>query len=107
MKIFKLIEIDLDKERKRIDKVFKGSKRQREALHKLVNLFEQGRWQECLNHVNDKEAFPYNAKGEYPETEHIGLEISRVLQDLWCENFYTQAELLKQAKEKLDAERKS
>lgn len=97
MRLFKLIEIDLAAERARIAR-FKD-KRQRAALTKLVDLFEAGKWQECLDHVNDERAFPYNAKGEYPEVEHIGIEISKVLEALSYDLFYTQAELLRQAKE--------
>ena len=98
MRLFRLIEIDLAAERVRIAKT-KFTKSQRAALTKLVDLFEAGKWQECLNHVNDETAFPYNEKGEYPEQEHICGEISDVLSHCGYEIFYTQADLLKQAKE--------
>ena len=99
MTIFKRIDIDLAAERKRIAKA-KYTKRQRAALTKLVDMFEAGQWQGCLDHVNDKKAFPYNEKGEYSEKEHIGIEIGGVLSRLGYENFYTQAELLRQANNK-------
>ena len=100
MIIFKRIEIDLEKERKRIREVSYSS-RQRAALLFLVDLFEQGKWQECLNHVNNKKAFPYNKKEGYPEREHIGVEISHILNDLPFYNYYTREELLNQAKASL------
>jgi hypothetical protein len=98
MLLFKRIEIDLAAERERIAKT-KYTSRQRAALTKLVDLFEEGKWQECIDHVNDDKAFPYNEKGEYPEQEHIGIEIGDVLRELGHEHYYTQAELLRQAKE--------
>lgn len=97
MTIFKRVDIDLATERARIAKV-KLNRRQRAALVKLVDLFEAGRWQECLTHVNDESAFRYNREGEYPEQEHIGIEIGDVLRDLAYANYYTQDELIKQAK---------
>ncbi len=97
MILFKRIEIDLDLERTRIATT-KFTPRQRAALTKLVDLFEAAQWQACLDHVNDKTAFPYNAKGEYPEQEHIPCAISDVLCQCGYELFYTQADLLKQAK---------
>jgi hypothetical protein len=56
MILFKRIEIDLSGEPKRIKRY--SLKRQREALFKLLALFEQGKWQECLNHVRDDKSFP-------------------------------------------------
>lgn len=96
MKVFKLIEIDLEKERARIRSA-KYNKRQRRALHTLCNLFEKGEWQKCLDHIH--KAFPENKAGEYPETEHIGIEMGVVLSSLSHESFYTQKQLLKEVKE--------
>lgn len=101
MVLFKRVEIDLDAERKRINKA-SYNERQRKALLKLVDLFEQGKFQECLTHINNAKAFPYNSRGEYCEREHIGIEIGDVLREMGHENFYTQKELLKQAQEALD-----
>ena len=101
MTLFKRIEIDLEAERKRINRPNTYNARQKAALHKLVDLFEQGKFQECLYHVNDKKAFPYNHGGEYPEVEHIGMEIGDLLHEMAHSNFYTREELLKQAKETL------
>lgn len=100
MILFKVIEIDMDAARARLDKC-KFNKRQRRALEKLYDLFEAGKWQECLNHANDKKAFPYNERGEYPEVEHIGGDVSDVLRALNYEQFYTREKLLADAKEKL------
>ena len=98
--LFKRIEVDLDKERKRIAKADYDD-RQRAALTKLVDLFEQGKWQECLTHVNDKTAFPYNKEGEYPEQEHISMEIGDLLHDMAHYNFYTRDDILEQAEQQL------
>lgn len=95
MKLFKLIEIDLAAERARIAKT-RFTKPQRAALTKLVDLFEAGKWQECLDHINDEKSFPYNEKGEYPELEHVSEEISDVLCDLAFSSYYTQADLLRE-----------
>jgi hypothetical protein len=105
MVLFKRVEIDLDKERERIKKA-SYNQRQRKALIKLVDLFEQGKFQECLNHVNDYKAFPRNRAGEYDEKEHIGIEIGDLLHSMAYHNYYTRDELLNQAKEILDKERK-
>ena len=56
MVIFKRIDIDLDQERERIWRV-EYTKAQRAALLKLLELFEAGKWQECIDHVNNKKAF--------------------------------------------------
>jgi hypothetical protein len=98
MILFKLIEIDLDAERARIAKC-RYTAPQRAALTKLLDLFEAGKWQECLDHVNDEKAFPYNEKGEYPEQEHIPTVVSDVLRELAYETYYTRDELLRQARE--------
>ncbi len=105
MILFKRIDIDLAAERARIAKGYTAP--QRAALTKLVDLFEAGRWQDCLDHVNDDKAFPYNEKGEYPEQEHIGIEIGDVLRDLAWANYYTQADLLKQARAKRPSAKRS
>ena len=99
MTIFKRIDIDMEAERARVNKVFKG--RQRKALLKLYDAFEAGDFQKCLDLVNDKKEFPYNEKGEYPEVEHIGTEVHRVLSQVASDNFYTQCDLLHQAEQKI------
>lgn len=88
MTIFKLVEIDLTAERKRIAEV-KFTKRQRDALLKLCDLFERGEWQACLDHVKNKKMFRMATGAGYHEVEHIGIEISYVLQELSRSNFYT------------------
>jgi hypothetical protein len=94
--LFKRIEVDLATERKRIHAAH-YNKRQRAALLKLIDLFEQGKFQECLNHVRNPKAFPYSKSGEYPEQEHIGIEISHVLVDMGRFNYYTREQLLREA----------
>ena len=96
MRIFKLIEIDLEDERKRIANIGLN-KRQKAALLKLVDLFERGEWQACLDHVNNKKAFPYNLREEYDEKEHISLEMGDILREVAFSNIYTADELLRQA----------
>jgi hypothetical protein len=98
MILFKRIEIDLSGEPKRIKRY--SLKRQREALFKLLALFEQGKWQECLNHVRDEKAFPYNERGEYTEREHINGDMVNVLRDLAESNYYTGEQLLQEARTK-------
>ena len=95
MIILKRIEVDINKERERITRLESEdgkpiyNKRQQKALLTLCDLFEKGDWQGCLDHVNNKRAFPYNTRGEYPETEHIGREVAAVLCDLGAHGVYT------------------
>ncbi len=99
MKLFKLIEIDLVKERKRINRpIF--NERQRKVLLTLIGLFEAGEFQKCLDLVNDKKAFSYNEKEEYDEKEHIGIEIGHILRGISYESYYTQKEILDEAQKK-------
>lgn len=103
MTLFKRIEYDMAGERARIAKVKSFTKKQRDALLKLCDLFETGKWQECCDHVNDEKAFPYNKEGEYPEQEHIGIEIANVLKDLRYYNYYTKDQLINDIADKLRA----
>jgi undecaprenyl pyrophosphate synthase len=96
--LYKRIEIDLEKERARIAKC-KFSKRQRKALTTLVDLFEQGKFQDCLNHINDDKNFPEHPTKEYSEREHISIEIGDALHNMVHSNYYTRDEILRQAKE--------
>ena len=100
MILFKRVEVDLEGERVRIAKA-RYNKRQRAALTKLVDLFEQGKFQACLDHINDGKAFPYNERGEYGEREHVGIEIGNTLRDMAHVEYYTQDEMLKQVEAKL------
>lgn len=104
MNLFKLIEIDLDTIRADARKPRKYNQRQRRALLKLYDLFEAGKWKECLKHAQSEKAFPRNKRGEYPEQEHIAIAVINVLQSLGSHNFYTQSELLDQARERLAKE---
>jgi hypothetical protein len=68
------IEIDLDKERKRVKKC-KYSAAQQARLLKLYALFEDGRFKECI-------AFTEKwgrTKDEYPEVEHIHPQVWDIL----------------------------
>lgn len=98
MIIFKRIEVDLDRERERIESV-KYNKRQKTALLKLVDLFEQGKWQECLDHIH--KAFPYNNREGYSEKEHVMSPMGDILLDLAHFNFYTSDQLLRDAEARL------
>jgi hypothetical protein len=82
MKLFKVIEIDLNKERVRIAKVY--NKREQRALNKLIDLFEVGDWKGCLAHVCDPKAFPYNKKGGAPRLNisSCSMEIADILHNL-------------------------
>lgn len=104
--LFKRVEIDLEGERNRIKKAFRRHKQQREALLKLCDLFEAGKWQECLDHINDDKNFPYDEDKEYSTREHIGIEVGNTLRDMAFENYYTQKDLLEQAEKFLKKEAK-
>jgi hypothetical protein len=103
MTLFQRIDIDLDAERDRITKYGTFNKRQQRALLKLCELFEAGDFQGCLNLINDGVTFPYNSRGEYPESEHIGIEIGNVLHDVANHNIYTRDQLLEEAAQRLKA----
>ncbi len=92
MKLFKLIELDMERERSRIKTPRLYNKRQRKYLLLLCDLFEAGEWQKCLDLVNDRTAFPRD------EREHIGVAISGVLRSLGSDSFYTQAQLFDAAR---------
>ncbi len=101
MILFQLIEIDMLAERKRIASAGYNL-RQSLALFELCDLFEAGKWQECLDHI--KANFGYDEEGEYSEQEHIGMAISAVLKDLGYSNFFTSDQLLQEVKEKIAEE---
>lgn len=103
--LFKRIEIDLDPILQRINNANYNT-RQKNALLKLIELFKKGDWNACLKHCNDKKAFPYNRQHEYRETEHIDEEIARVLYDVVHNSYFTKDELLKQAQEHLEKNKK-
>ena len=104
--LFKRIDIDIEAERTRINSKGRYNKRQKLALNTLIDLFEKGEFQACLDFINDKKNFPYNTHRHYEEMEHIGTEISGILHDVAHNDYYTQEELLKQAGEKLYNEAK-
>lgn len=105
MKIFKLIEVDLGKERQRINKVFTG--RQKKVLLELTDLFEAGEWQKCLDFVNNKKNFGYDKEKECDEKEYIRMEIADILCNLAYYNYYTKEQLLNEAREIIKEEREN
>lgn len=104
MRLFKVIDIDIEAEKKRIADCKGYTVRQRKALMLLMGLFEAGKWQECLDHINNPSAFPYNEKFEYPETEHIGIEVGKVLRMLCFETLFTREQLLIECRETIAKE---
>ena len=103
--LFKRIEVDIEAERTRCNDG-RYNKRQTKSLNILLDLFEKGEWQKCLDHIKNKKSFPYNKKEEYDEKEHIGIEVGKVIKDTAYYNYYTQPNLLDQAKECLTKQRK-
>lgn len=63
-------EFDVDKERKRINNCFEGELK--EKLNKIVDLFCEEKFQECLNVIN---SLGYDDKKECDEREYIGIFI--------------------------------
>lgn len=106
MTIFKRIEIDLEAERKRINRAGTYNNRQKKVLLKLVDLFEKGEWQKCLYFVNDKRNFPDNEERGYSEKEHIGLDVADILHDVAYNNYYTRDEIMDEAREIIKKENK-
>lgn len=70
-KITKIEEFDVDKELKRINLCFKGKLKTK--LIKIVNLFCEEKFQECLDLIN---SLGYDKQNEHSEKEYLGLFIS-------------------------------
>ena len=68
-------EIDIEAEKKRIKKCFKGDTRVRQMA--LLDLFAEGKLQEWCQTYN---ALPYNEESECSEKEFVGL-YSDILRD--------------------------
>ena len=96
MILFKRIEIDLEKEHKRV-KAAPYNGRQRRALLKLLDLFEQGLFQECLDHLHNPKAFRHDPRGGWHESEHVGVEIADALCDMGQASYYTECQMLQEA----------
>lgn len=80
---FEFIEIkefSVDKERARINKCFKGALKKK--LHKIVDLFLEGKAQECLDVIN---SLGYDEEDECSEKEYISEFISDAMWEL-CHN---------------------
>lgn len=73
-------EFDVDKERARIDKCFKGQLKKK--LHKIVDLFLDGKAQECLDVIN---SLGRDEELECSEKEFISEFISDAMWEL-CHN---------------------
>lgn len=69
-----VVNIDLDKCRKRV-KTTRYTKEEKKRLNMLFDLFEQGKWDECIKFVQTWG----RTEKEYPEREHIDTEIHDVL----------------------------
>ena len=77
---FEFIEIkpfDLTKEKKRINKNFKGELNIK--LHKIVDLFCEGKFQECLDIIN---SLGYDNKEECDEKEYLCMFIADSIMEL-------------------------
>lgn len=74
IQLLKTIEIDIDKERKRIYKCFdeEDEKEVKERQLKILEEFEAGHFQKALDLIN---TLPYNKKDECPEQEYMGMAI--------------------------------
>ncbi len=88
MKLYKLIEINLVEERRHVKKAFKGSIKQR--LLKLIDLFEDGNFTDCIKLIG---TFEYDKKNECSENEYINGAIWNVLTD-FNEGHYFKLEIL-------------
>ena len=66
-------EFDTAAERRRINKVFRGH--QRAHMLKVLELFEAGKFVECARYA-DKLG---RTRGGYPEVEHVGTGLGRLL----------------------------
>lgn len=65
-----IVNIDLDKCKKRVEKAG-YTKAERKRLYTLFDMFEQGKWDECIQFINSWG----RTKKEYPEREHVDTEI--------------------------------
>ncbi|MCK9434789.1 MAG: hypothetical protein M0R32_08250 [Candidatus Cloacimonetes bacterium] len=70
IKVSTIYEIDIEKERKRLNKCFKGKQLKRHLA--LLNLFEEGKFKDWLD-VYEK--LPYDNKEGCTEREFVGEEI--------------------------------
>ena len=94
MKLYKLVEVDVDAERKRIRRV-RYTKAERANLLKLCDLFEAGKFQECLTFIQT---------WERSKRDFIGFDIGKVLLEMGYEYFYTREEIIASVKEILAKE---
>lgn len=69
-------EFDVKQERKRINKAFKNRPKIRQRLHKIVDLFIDEKFNECLKEINK---MGYDKKHEISEKEYLPIFVSDAL----------------------------
>ena len=73
------VEVDLDKERERITKIFK-KKKYRDPLLKVIDIFEKEGYHKAYDAYNE---LPYNEEDEYPLQESMGKWWYQINGDQW------------------------
>ena len=96
MVIFKRLEIDMDRIREKMRRIF--NKREQKALTKLYDLFEIGDWKACADLINDGKTFPRSRRG-YSEKEHIEPEVWDILMECARHDMYEEKDFLRQTKD--------
>jgi hypothetical protein len=77
MKIYKEINIDLETERNRIKKC-KYTKKQKEKLLNLVDIFETGQFKKCYDYIRANFTI-YSKRDKCYETEYINDQIYTIV----------------------------
>jgi hypothetical protein len=75
-------DIDFDKERKRVNKCFKGKEKARQL--NLINLFEKNKFEEWKKAYN---SLPYSESDECPEQEYVGMIFHDIIRSLTFSKF--------------------
>ena len=92
MKLYKLVEIDVDSERARI-KGCSYSDGIRNRLLDLCDLFEAGKFQACLDEIKTWTEL---------QRDSIGYEIGKVLIDMGYSYYYTRDQIIADVKKMLE-----
>lgn len=73
------IIIDTDRERKRINKAFRGKqyKETRQKLHKLMDLVDECKWDKASKELNNKWWRGYDDHVHCPRLEFVGLIVDK------------------------------
>lgn len=82
IKVSKIYDFNIAKERQRIDGVFMADVRQRQL--DIVNAFAEGNIELVITLYNN---LPYNRGNNCPEQNYVCAEIAEFLSDLHCERF--------------------